>query len=87
VRPVHFPGANVVWHGIPGVGIEDLPAQRIHRDIVLSIWDLTPEERMAIAEGALVELQIRTVLPHPAVALYVSSMPRDVTDPPECPHG
>lgn len=62
----------------------DLPCQRLEPGRVLSVWELDPAERLAIAEGADIEL---TVLgePIPPVALAVRTVPKEIEGPPGTP--
>lgn len=56
-----------------------LPA-RVEDGVAFSVWDLTPAERMAVAEGARIELGVR--MDHletiPAVSLAVDTEPREI---------
>lgn len=67
--PRSFPGQNLVYCG-PTPDVGDLPCQRLRPGAILSVWELTPEERIAIAEGADIELTI-LIEPIPPVSLAV----------------
>lgn len=69
MTPRGFPSQNLVYRG-PTPDVGDLPCQRIKPGMILSVWELTPEERIAIAEGADIELVILTE-PIPPVSLAV----------------
>lgn len=56
MRPRTFPGHNLVYRG--SGDIADLPCQRLEPGVILSVWELEPAERLAIAEGADVELVV-----------------------------
>lgn len=53
--------------------VGDLPCRR-EGGVVYSTWELTPEERIAIAEGANIELGIWHE-PIPPVSLAIDSTP------------
>lgn len=74
MRPVVTPRTDVILRGGPGVG--DLPATRCDPACTMSVWDLSPDERIAIAEGALIELHVQTFTPHPPVELRISTESR-----------
>lgn len=76
MKPIRTPRTNASF---VGVEVLDLPC-RVEDRVAYSSWDLDPAERIAIAEGALIELAIRmdefeTI---PAVSLIVDSYPREV---------
>lgn len=85
--PVRTPSTNVVLRGTQPRSAEprvyDLPAQRVSEHLVVSTWDLTHDERIAIAEGALIELYVWSLTPHPPVSLEIAQgVMRDAGDPP-----
>lgn len=82
MKPVRTPRTTVVFVFQdptidPAIG-GDLPVERVTPWISMSTWDLSPDERTAIAEGALVELYVVSSTPHPPVALEVSTEPREL---------
>lgn len=84
--PVRTPKSNVILKG-PAAHegepiVHDLPCQRISPQLVKSTWDLTHEERIAIAEGAQIDLYVMTLTPHPPVMLEISDEPRELEPPP-----
>lgn len=80
MHPVVTAKCDAVYKGDHiGSDIGDLPVWRMMAgDMVVGIqsfWDLTPEERIAIAEGALIQLHV--VGPtQPPVSLSIDSQPR-----------
>lgn len=75
MRPVATSRSNFTYVGpTPDVGA--LPCRR-EDGVVYSTWELTPEERIAIAEGANIELAIFNE-PIPPVSLAIDSTPREV---------
>lgn len=77
MTPRSFPGQNLVYRG-PTPDIGDLPCERMRPGVIRSVWEFTPEEHIAVAEGADIELYIHGE-PIPPVALIVSSIPKDVS--------
>lgn len=79
MRPVGFRGCDHLLEAPEGMPeVQALPAQRLFANVVRSKWEPTPEERMAIAEGALVVLEVFSYTPHPPVAMYADREPREV---------
>lgn len=77
MTPIKTPRSNRVYTLPGGTPLNDLPVE-LREDGICSTWELTPEERMAVAEGANIELMIydyRT----PPVSLAVASELRDTT--------
>jgi hypothetical protein len=72
--PRHFATANMVYQGSrPDIG--DLPCERLTPGQVRSVWTLTAAERIAIGEGADIELLILTE-PIPPVSLSIYGEPK-----------
>jgi hypothetical protein len=82
MRPIRTERSNFTYH-MPGdsTGARDLPC-RIAREpdvVVYSTWELTPEERIAIGEGANIELGLYTYgRGIPPVSLAIDSTPREI---------
>lgn len=76
MKPRSFESQNLVYRG-PTPDVGDLPCERVTPGLIRSVWELTPEERMAIAEGADIELLIHTE-PIPPVRLAVYGEPKPV---------
>jgi hypothetical protein len=76
MKPITTPETNFNYRG-PTPDIGDLPCHRARPGLILSEWDLTKAERLAIMRGARVELGIHTE-PIPPVQLSVVS--RDSED-------
>lgn len=76
MRPRRFPEANLVYE-LPG-GNEDnsLWCERVQLGRIYSEWELTDDERQAIAAGARIWLQIWNE-PIPPVSLGVVSRDSD----------
>lgn len=72
--PRSFPAANLVYTG-PSPEVGDLPCQRVAQGVIRSVWELTPDERVAVAEGADIALVIWSE-PIPPVALGVCTDPK-----------
>ena len=84
MRPIVTPATSATFKDLDGRGMPDLPAERRTIDgypATVSTWEPTPEERIAIAEGANIEVALLTPTPHPPVSVAVSSELRDVTPP------
>lgn len=69
MRPVRTLHSNMVYVGPPG--ISDLHCERLEPGRILSVWELTPEERAAVASGSNISLVVSTE-PHPPVMLLVT---------------
>ena len=78
MKPVRTERSNFTYRG-PTADIKDLPCRREDGG-VYSTWELSPWERIAIAEGANIELGIYHE-PIPPVSLAIDSTPI-VLDPP-----
>jgi hypothetical protein len=74
MQPIRTERSNFTYLG-PTPDIGDLPCRR-EPGVVYSTWELTPEERIAIGEGANIELGIYHVEPIPPVSLAIDSTPR-----------
>lgn len=93
MKPRNFPGSNMTYRGgkqprnqlgdheMEPVG--DLPCRRIQPGLIQSVWELTPEERIAIAEGADIELLIMTE-PIPPVSIAIHLGQKEIDG---VPHG
>lgn len=73
MKPVKHPEENVVYKG-PRPDIGDLSCYRSEPGFIISEWDLTIAERLAIMRGAKIELGIHTE-PIPPVSLAVVRRP------------
>ena len=62
--------------GLPSLPVEDRDLDGFRA--IVTTWNLTPEERMAIAEGANIEVALVTRA-HPPISCAVSQAFRDVT--------
>lgn len=69
MKPVKTPDTQFDYKG-PTPDIGDLPCYRVRPGFILSEWELTKAERIAIARGARIELGIHTE-PIPPVSLHV----------------
>lgn len=76
MTPRPFAAQNLVYRG-PTPDVGDLPCQRVQPGMILSVWELTHEERIAIAEGADIELVILTE-PIPPVSLAVHQGEKEI---------
>lgn len=87
MRPVTHPEENVVYKG-PTPDIGDLSCYRPKPGLILSEWDLTIAERLALMRGARVELGISTE-PIPPVSLAIVNRPGPDGEPFDYvePHG
>lgn len=72
-KPIKHPEENVVYKG-PTPDIGDLSCYRAKPGLILSEWDLTIAERLAIMRGATIELGIYTE-PIPPVSLSIVKRP------------
>jgi hypothetical protein len=70
MRPRKTPDSNFVYSLPGGNEDNDLHCYRVRPGLVLSEWELTDEEREAIAAGARIELGIYNE-PIPPVHLHV----------------
>lgn len=77
MKPVRTPGVTAVLHGGRDA-YGDLPFERCQADCTMTLWDLSPEERIAIAEGAMVELHMQYHNPPPPISLMVSARSREI---------
>lgn len=68
MKSVRTAASNLVYVGPPGVG--DLHCERIQQGLIASVWQLSADERRAIAAGANVKLWVYQE-PIPAVSLEV----------------
>jgi hypothetical protein len=84
VRPVRTERSNFTYRG-PTHEIGDLPCRR-QDGIVFSTWELTLDERIAVAEGANIELGIFAE-PIPPVSLAIDQTPIDLGPPPRSHKG
>lgn len=76
MKPRRTPTSNTVFQLAGGNEDNDLWAERLgDGSIVLSVWELSEEERAAIAACATVELIVLGGA-HPPVALGVGPIPR-----------
>lgn len=73
MQPVRTERSNFTYRG-PTPDIGDLPCRR-ESGVVYSTWRLSPEERIAIAEGANIELGIWYMEPIPPVSLAIDQTP------------
>jgi hypothetical protein len=73
VTPIRTERSNFTYVG-PSPEVGDLPC-RVEDGVVYSTWELTHEERIAIAEGANIELGV-WLRPPPPVSLAIDSTPR-----------
>ena len=69
MKPVPTKDDNMTYKG-PTPDIGDLPCHRVRPGFILSEWDLTKAERIAIARGGRIELGIHSE-PIPPVQLSV----------------
>lgn len=69
MKPVSTKDDNMTYKG-PTPDIGDLPCHRVRPGFILSEWDLTKAERIAIARGGRIELGIHSE-PIPPVQLSV----------------
>lgn len=70
MKPVRTPDTDTNYQLRGGTSANDLPCRRVERGLILSEWDLTKAERLALARGARIELAIYTE-PIPPVSLTV----------------
>lgn len=70
MKPISTPDTNHNYVLPGGTRANDLPCHRVRAGLILSEWDLTKAERLAIARGGRVELGIHTE-PIPPVQLHV----------------
>ena len=76
MNPIRTEKSNFTYKG-PSPDIGDLPCRRDPlTHAVYSTWELTHEERIAIAEGANIELGIYYIEPIPPVSLAIDSTPK-----------
>ena len=73
--PIRTERSNFTYLG-PSPEVGDLPCRR-EDGVVYSTWELTHEERIAIGEGANIELGIWHE-PIPPVSLAIDSTPRAI---------
>lgn len=73
MKPLTHPEENVVYKG-PTHDIGDLSCYRPKPGLILSEWDLTIAERLAVMRGARIELGISTE-PIPPVSLAIVKRP------------
>jgi hypothetical protein len=72
MKPIIFEEQNLVYPAKEGPdGWDALPAHRVDGHMVLSVWEPTNEERIAIAEGGRVEISILAGGQQPPVAVNV----------------
>jgi hypothetical protein len=71
VKPVRTAESNLVYVGPPGTDVKDLHCYRARRGVILSVWQLSPEDRELVARGANVLLTISTE-PIPPVAVSLT---------------
>lgn len=76
MTPRPFAEQNLVYRG-PSADVGDLPCQRVEPGVILSVWEPTPEERLAIAEGADVQLVVLGE-PIPPIALAVYAGAKEI---------
>jgi hypothetical protein len=82
MQPIRTERSNFTYKG-PTPDIGDLPCRR-DGGVVYSTWELTAEERIAIAEGSNIELGVSEMLAAsgfvtiPPVSLAIDSTPRAV---------
>ena len=78
VIPIKTERSNFVLRG-PTPDVGDLPCRLTTDGVVYSTWDLTPQERIAIAEGANIELGVWTYgRGFPPVSLEIDTTPKEV---------
>lgn len=70
MKPVTTPDTNLTYTLPGGTTKNDLPCYRESPGLIVSEWDLTKAERLAIARGGRIELNIHAE-PIPPVALHV----------------
>lgn len=83
MKPVRTERSNFTFKG-PTPDIGDLPC-RVEDlgTVVFSTWTLSPEERVAIAEGSNIELGVWTYRRgFPPVSLEIDDTPIDLGPPP-----
>jgi hypothetical protein len=79
MQPVRTERSNFTYLG-PSPEVGDLPCRR-EDGVVYSTWALTPDERIAVAEGANIELAI-WYHEIPPVSLAIDQTPIDLGPPP-----
>jgi hypothetical protein len=79
MKPVRTERSNFTYRG-PSPEVGDLPCRR-EGGVVYSTWELSSDERIAIAEGANIELGIFHE-PIPPVSLAIDQTPVDLGPPP-----
>lgn len=75
MKPVRTPDTQFDYKG-PTPDVRGLPCHRVRPGFILSEWDLTKAERIAIACGGRIELGIHTE-PIPPVQLHVVERDQD----------
>lgn len=79
MHPIRTPASNFTYLG-PAPHIGDLPCQRAPDGrggtVVLSTWELTPDEREAIARGANIEVGIYAE-PIPPISVAIAQPTQD----------
>jgi hypothetical protein len=74
MRPIRTVQSNFTYHAPPGMReCEPLPVVRTSDGRTVSVWEPTPEQRRAIAEGANIELHV-WMQPPPPVGLLVTGL-------------
>lgn len=79
MKPVRTERSNFTYFG-PSPEVGDLPCRR-EGGVVYSTWELSSDERIAVAEGANIELGIWHE-PIPPVSLAIDQTPIDLGPPP-----
>lgn len=76
-------GTEAPYYELPLVVEIDNSKQGMEIMSMESTWDLTPEERIAVAEGAMVEVTLYGIsAAHPPIRVEVSKRVRELPLPP-----